>query len=204
MDNKKADLIEKLEKVLRPSETLGQDFMDLLDREGYRFDRNRIRLTYGSGKLYLQFFKASKLATVWVKDLNKLTVQTLNFAARSGFEPKLVFCVKDILAGIDKNSLNNPPPDRVFGVFFEWVEHTDLKNNPNVVFDLLPDERITRIRETPKFQTCFKRYIPGNFNIQELSSLILVKNDLPKTPKEALRLFREKSFLKEEDSLLKR
>ena len=198
----KADLIKKLEEIVRPNETLGRDLLTLLEREGYRFDRDRIQVSYGSEKLYCTLSPTRKIATVWVAHLNNLTVQALNFSAKSGFGHELCLCVKDIMAGIDKNTLNNPPSDRIFGLFVEWVAETDLEANPNVVFELLPDSRILRMRETPEFwRTCFSRYLPVNFKIEDLAALLLVKKDLPKTKAETLRLFMKKeSFLEERAS----
>lgn len=201
----KTNLVQKLEGILRPNENLGQDLLDLLEREGYLFDRDRIHLAYGSEQLYCTLLQTREIVTLCVDRLNNLTVQALNFSAKSGFDADLCFCVRDIFANIDKNTLNNPPSERVFGLFVEWAAQTDLETNPNVVFELLPDSRLIRMRETPKFQTCFRRYLPVNLTIKDLASLILVKKDLPKTPKEALGIFRKKeASLKDKKCLLDR
>lgn len=201
----KTDLVQKLEAILRPSETLGLDLPDLLEREGYRFDRDRIHLAYGSEQLYCTLLPTRETVTLCVDRLNNLTVQALNFSSKSGFDADLCFCVRDIFANIDKNTLDNPPSERIFGLFVEWAAQTDLEANPNVVFELLPDSRILRMRETPKFQTCFRRYLPVNLTIEDLASIILVKKDLPKTPKEALGVFRKKeTSLKDRERLLDR
>lgn len=206
MENaQKTNLVQKLEGILRPNETLGLDLLDLLEREGYRFDRDRIHLAYGSEQLYCTLLPTRETVTLCVDRLNNLTVQALNFSAKSGFDADLCFCVRDIFSNIDKNALNNPPSECVFGLFVEWAAQTDLETNPNVVFELLPDFRIVRLRETPAFQTCFRRYLPVNLTIEDLASLILVKKDWPKTPKEALGVFRKKEVsLKSKESRLDR
>lgn len=206
MENaQKTNLVQKLEGILRPNENLGQDLLDLLEREGYLFDRDRIHLAYGSEQLYCTLLQTREIVTLCVDRLNNLTVQALNFSAKSGFDADLCFCVRDIFANIDKNTLNNPPSERVFGLFVEWAAQTDLETNPNVVFELLPDSRFIRMRETPVFQTCFRRYLPVNFKIEDFAALLLVKKDLPKTKAEALRLFvKKESFLEERASPLDR
>lgn len=159
---------------------------------GYKFDPKNIDVIYAKSEEVLNFFFVSprqEHVAVRVDATNKLTIVALHYASAKHVDPHICMRVKDILSGVSRSTRDNPPSERIFGMFVSWCTSVGFKN---AVLTPCSRASLWKLSKDPCFEPDSNRYIPSNFTVEDLSAFLPATGDLPKTIKFAKTLYNEK------------
>lgn len=183
-------------------------FEELYQRFGYKLDPEKIMAGYCDGIYRFKFRNEDPDSnfSFQIRDasMNKLTLLAIKYGSENTLDPYLCLFVKDLLIAFSKNLFKGNVQiiekatisEKSFGLFASWIEKLDL-NKFNIKSDFFnpilklecSSECVPAKLGLPSNEM---RYIPRNFKIEELSSLLLMTGDFPKNIETAKSLFNEK------------
>ena len=186
-----ADRDQSSQRTVTNPEIL-EEFSETLISSGYHFDLSCVELKFCFMDTKQFFFNSTPSGGLELKDLNSLTVALTNFFGKQNQKPAEYFWhVEKILSCLDPETRTLPPSERQIGLFLDWTQ----KNPSRTEFKkTLIEKQVFELTCLDKWQAGFKRFLPANFSLNELTSLLISNGDFPTSIKKARTLYKAKDL----------